>query len=213
MSSEYLLNQAIKAINSGNKQSGQWLLTELLNDDPYNEEGWLWMALVVESEEERLQCLEQVLAINPYNEDARREMAMLRPNEVVWYRKAPGPVTPEPESHPEPAVTGQPCPHCGEVVDPDDQFCRFCGGPLQEDVTPSNSESPDRPRASRKKPWYFSAPILLFTFVFLTPLWSILVLSDEQQSGVAKIFAVIILLIYILLLFFASLYYGALTAT
>ncbi len=209
MSSEYLLNQAVEAYNSGNKQSARWLLTDLLNDDPYNEEGWLWLALVVDTDEERLQCLEQVLAINPYNEDARRELAMLLPDEVDWYQTPSTPTYPEPSQ--ESSVPDQLCSNCSQPIDTDDKFCRFCGQPLAKEATPSDSETRD-PQYFSPKPWYFSTPVLIFTFLFLTPLWSILVLADDQQSGIAKLFALLIVLIYILLLFFGSLYYGALTA-
>jgi hypothetical protein len=209
MPSDYLLDQAIEAINSGNKQSGRWLLTDLLNDDPYHEEAWLWLALVVDTREERIQCLEQVLAINPYNEDARRELAMLLPNEVTWYRKPQTFV--ETEAPPEEETARRLCPHCSEPVDVDDQFCRFCGEPLdeEEEDLSGNAGSPD-PKQYSKRPWFFSVPVLVFTFFFLTPLWSVLVLADDQQSGMAKVLAVLVFLIYVSLLFFASVYYGAL---
>ena len=211
MSSDYLLDQAIEAINSGNKQSGRWLLTDLLNDDPYHEEAWLWLTLVVDTDEERIQCLEQVLAINPQNEDARRELAMLLPNEVTWYRKPQA--FAEAETPPERAVASQPCPHCSEPVDTDDQFCRSCGEPLDEEEyeedIPQASRGADPPKYS-KRAWFFSTPVLVFTFLFLTPLWSILVLADDQQSGMAKVLAAVIVLIYVSLLFLASVYYGAL---
>lgn len=209
MPSDYLLDQAIEAINSGNKQSGRWLLTDLLNNDPYHEEAWLWLALVVDTREERIQCLEQVLAINPYNEDARRELAMLLPNEVTWYRKPQTVV--EPETPPEEAVASRPCPHCSEPVGVDDQFCRFCGEPLIEaEEEPAANGAGFDPKQYSKRPWFFSAPVLIFTFFFMTPLWSVLVLADDQQSGMAKVLAVLIFLIYIGLLFFVSVYYGAL---
>jgi len=207
MPSDYLLDQAVEAINSGDKQTGRWLLTDLLNDDPYQEEAWLWLALVVDTDEERIQCLEQVLVINPYNEDARRELATLLPNEATWYRKPQASV--EAEASAESAVASQLCPHCSEPVDTDDRFCRFCGEPLPEEDMPLNSLGPD-PQQYSSRPWYFSTPVLIFTFLFLTPLWSVLVLADDQQSGIAKLLAVVIVLIYISFLFLASVYYGAL---
>jgi hypothetical protein len=165
---------------------------------------------VVDTREERIQCLEQVLAINPYNEDARRELAMLLPDEVTWYRNKPQPVV-ETEAPPEEAVASQLCPHCSEPVDVDDQFCRFCGEPLDEaeEGVAANGGGTD-PKQYAKRPWFFSVPVLVFTFFFLTPLWSVLVLADDQQSGMAKVLAMLIFLIYIGLLFFASVYYGAL---
>jgi len=40
--------------------------------DPYNESIWLSLLKVIESEDDRIVCLENVIAINPLNVDARR---------------------------------------------------------------------------------------------------------------------------------------------
>jgi len=72
-----MLQQAINAIKSGDKETGKRLLTEFLETDPKNEKAWLWMADVVDTDIQRRECLGRVLAINPRNENAWRGFSVL----------------------------------------------------------------------------------------------------------------------------------------
>lgn len=92
------LSQAIAAIKAGDKVIGQYLLAEVLKAEPNNEAAWLWKASLSETPEQRRQCLEQVLAINPGNELARRGLATLN---------ATGPSQPKPAS----STPSEPPPH------------------------------------------------------------------------------------------------------
>lgn len=65
------LQQAIINIKSGNKQLGQKLLAQVLQEQPDNELGWLWMSAVVD-EDKRKYCIERVLEINPNNQTAKQ---------------------------------------------------------------------------------------------------------------------------------------------
>ncbi|MGB8984484.1 MAG: hypothetical protein WCC12_21640 [Anaerolineales bacterium] len=70
------LQEAISLIKAGDRQTGQKLLTEVLNDDPRNETAWLWMSALVSGEQRRF-CLEKVLSINPNHPQAREQLAKL----------------------------------------------------------------------------------------------------------------------------------------
>jgi hypothetical protein len=72
------LNQAIVAAKSGRKAEARRLLEAVLDADERNERAWLWLSDVVESDEERFVCLENVLTINPDNEVAHKGLAALR---------------------------------------------------------------------------------------------------------------------------------------
>lgn len=65
------LQQAIAQIRAGDKIGGKRLLGEVLRDDPNNETAWLWMSGVVETDQQRADCLERILKINPNNRQAR----------------------------------------------------------------------------------------------------------------------------------------------
>ncbi len=71
------LELAITAIRSGRKEEGRQLLNLLIQQNPNNEQAWLWMSGVVNTDEQRARCLYHVLAINPANELARRGLQIL----------------------------------------------------------------------------------------------------------------------------------------
>ncbi len=73
-----LLASAIAAAKAGNKAEARQLLAQVLRNDPQNEPAWLWLSGVVGTDDERIDCLERVLAINPGNPHARRGLAVLR---------------------------------------------------------------------------------------------------------------------------------------
>jgi hypothetical protein len=74
---EALLRDGIAAAKAGNKAQAQENLREVVALDENNEKGWLWLAAVVESEEEKRVCLSNVLVINPGNTKAKDELNTL----------------------------------------------------------------------------------------------------------------------------------------
>jgi hypothetical protein len=66
------LRQAVTAAKAGRKAEARHLLETVLDADKRNEQAWLWMSGVVDSDEERIVCLENVLTINPNNQAARK---------------------------------------------------------------------------------------------------------------------------------------------
>ncbi|MFQ5401390.1 MAG: hypothetical protein ACE5E7_17550 [Anaerolineae bacterium] len=71
------LQAGIAAVKAGERDKARALLTQLLQIDERNEQAWLWLSGVVNTDDERRQCLENVLAINPDNEPARRGLTRL----------------------------------------------------------------------------------------------------------------------------------------
>jgi hypothetical protein len=72
------LDDAITVIRTGNAERGREILEEILETDENNEEVWLWLSSVVDTDEDREICLENVLAINPDNVVAQRGLEALR---------------------------------------------------------------------------------------------------------------------------------------
>lgn len=73
-----LLEQGIRAVREGNKEEAQAYLMRVVEKDEQNAEAWLWLASAVETDEEKITCLENVLVIDPYNEKAERSLAEIR---------------------------------------------------------------------------------------------------------------------------------------
>lgn len=86
------LQQAIDAVQNGEREEAKRLLVDVLRADPRNEVAWLWMSAAVQTRTERVRCLEQAYEINPRNE------------KVIQALQALGiEVAPPPEPEPEPA--------------------------------------------------------------------------------------------------------------
>lgn len=64
--------KAIAAFKAGRKDEARDLFLDIVDQDEHNEEGWLWLSALVDTLEEQQICLENVLAINPNNERARK---------------------------------------------------------------------------------------------------------------------------------------------
>ena len=78
------LQQAIAAIKAGDKETGQQLLMKVIKADPKNEAAWLWMASTLDDPQEKKECLQKVLQINPGNEMAKKALvAFERPGELA----------------------------------------------------------------------------------------------------------------------------------
>lgn len=73
------LQEAITAIKSGDKVTGQQLLAQVIKAEPKNETAWLWMTTVTDDPEKKRYCLKTVLQINPNNQMAQKGLASLKP--------------------------------------------------------------------------------------------------------------------------------------
>ena len=65
------LAAGIRAAQQGNSERARELLEGVLRRDRNNEQAWIWMASVVDSQRERRMSLERVLKINPNNQPAQ----------------------------------------------------------------------------------------------------------------------------------------------
>jgi Tol biopolymer transport system component len=115
---QQLLKTGIEAAQGGNKIIARHILEQVVAKDPDSELGWLWLASVVDTVDERRNCLQKVLFINPNNDRARQALSKLpsatpapaaaeRPPEISGARatRAPTtaratPTTPPPERPP-----------------------------------------------------------------------------------------------------------------
>ncbi len=90
------LQQAITLIKLGDKQNGGRLLAEILKAEPRNETAWLWMSSIVDNDEQRRYCLEQVLTIDPNNQLAKKGLAKLQQKQEIQPKPVESPKQPIP---------------------------------------------------------------------------------------------------------------------
>lgn len=67
-----LLLEGEKAFNEGDLHTAHEVWREAATLDPYNESVWMTLLKVLDSEDDRIVCLENIIAINPLNVEARR---------------------------------------------------------------------------------------------------------------------------------------------
>ena len=73
-----LVERGIAAVRSGDKLTARGLLVRAVQADPADVDAWMWLSVAVDTDEERLACLTQILAIDPSHDVARRGAAALR---------------------------------------------------------------------------------------------------------------------------------------
>jgi tetratricopeptide (TPR) repeat protein len=84
-----LLQQGIVAARAGKRDAARALLMQVLEGDERNEQAWLWLAGVVDNPEDIRTCLQNVLDLNPTNQQAQQGLA--------WLEKRHGPPVPSQE--------------------------------------------------------------------------------------------------------------------
>lgn len=74
---EMLLNQAVENIEAGNLADARDVLTRLLKDDQQNVTYWVWLSAAMETQKERLYCLQTAYKLDPNNAAAKRGLILL----------------------------------------------------------------------------------------------------------------------------------------
>jgi len=72
------IEEAIQAIRMGDPDTGRQLLEAILEEDESNPDVWLWLSTVVDNDEDREICLENVLALDPDNNIAKKGLEALQ---------------------------------------------------------------------------------------------------------------------------------------
>lgn len=80
-----LLQRGINDARLKNKEEARAALRQVVQIDPQNEKGWFWLASVAETDDERLEALQNVVLINP---DNQRAYQILEKLEQVRAQKA-----------------------------------------------------------------------------------------------------------------------------
>lgn len=66
-----LYREGLAAIRAGDKATGKEKLTTVVEAEQLHEQAWLWLSACVDTREDQIVCLQNVLTVNPQNEAAR----------------------------------------------------------------------------------------------------------------------------------------------
>ena len=75
--SERRLQSAVQAVKTGQYEVARTILSRIVIEEPDNAQAWLWLSFAVGQEDRKLDCLKQVLRIQPGNQTALKEVARL----------------------------------------------------------------------------------------------------------------------------------------
>jgi tetratricopeptide (TPR) repeat protein len=79
---ERLLRQGVAAARSGQRERARELLMRVVEQDEENLPAWLWLSGVVDTLDDREVCLENVLALDPNHDAARKGLVLMRQQRV-----------------------------------------------------------------------------------------------------------------------------------
>jgi tetratricopeptide (TPR) repeat protein len=127
------LNLAIAAFKFGDKSSARQILSDLIKNDPKNENAWLWLSACLTDTPQKVYCLKKALEINPSNQNAQKALSQLQPKLEPSFEDliSEPPQTTPPLGSIANVSTVLICPSCGgKLKTPENTdviHCMFCG--------------------------------------------------------------------------------------
>ncbi len=95
------LEEAIAAVRAGETEVARGLLLQLVDENERNVVAWWWLSKVVDSDEDRGVCLENVLALQPGHAEAQKALNALRQQPDLADENPFNPWAAAPEEEPE----------------------------------------------------------------------------------------------------------------
>lgn len=75
--SDLLLHKGLEQLESGDRRGAAQVFVGMLRQDPQIEAAWWWLTACVDTEQQKRDCLQRVLELNPWNEEARNALDQL----------------------------------------------------------------------------------------------------------------------------------------
>ena len=103
--SEHLYRQGVAALRDGDIPTARAKLMQAVRLDRTHEQAWLWLSAAVETDQEKITCLQNALTLNPGNDAARRGLEKLGAGDAIdtgpsGFSDTPPDTTPDPYVEP-----------------------------------------------------------------------------------------------------------------
>jgi tetratricopeptide (TPR) repeat protein len=191
------LRDGIAAAKIGRRDEARELLLRVIEANERSEQAWLWLSGVVDGDQDRLICLENVLALNPDNVQARAGLKWLEQKGVKGETHASeaeqgegdaaiemidvGVPRPSTRREPQSFMTPEGCVYCGLPVGESDVRCPFCRGLLTTKRFKHEERSPTGYLLHAY--WLILAGVNLIEFFLIGVIWeNVANLSDFIKS-------------------------------
>ncbi len=138
-----LVEQGLLAMREGRREEAYAMFVRASEVDPTFEQGWLWRAALSGSADDKRECLEQILRVNPASTFAKSALAMLdQPDASPTPARAADPLRASSSAWPpgRPVSITWQCAACETVNTGQARMCRSCGSPspeVEEELTSS----------------------------------------------------------------------------
>ncbi len=90
------LKEAINLAKSGNKTEAAKILSNILKEQPENEVAWLWLASCLKTNQQKIYCLNQALALNPENQTTQKAIHRIKESDIKPQQEPDQPTNPNP---------------------------------------------------------------------------------------------------------------------
>jgi thioredoxin-like negative regulator of GroEL len=168
MNSEVELQKAKVAYQNGDRTTARSILAAVVKEEPSNSQAWYMLSFMVDKVEQVIHCLNQAIKFDPMNSQISERLRQFQAQNKS--------ITPVQQVQSTQQVRQVQPAQPARQVQPAQQVAKQNTGLF----------------VTNQKEWYREPLFKFFTFLFFTPAWVLIMVTDPEESTTNKIGAVVI---------------------